>query len=57
MNERQKKTTNDYRDNWDNIFKKPCCVDGKDVDCEQGRKCPRRENENCTGHRDGQQSK
>jgi len=38
MNEKQKKTTNDYRNNWDKIFpkKEKCC----NHDCNQGRNCP-----------------
>lgn len=42
--ERQKKTTDEYRDNWDNIFKKKeekCC----NQDCNQGRNCPNRKEE------------
>ena len=34
-----------FDSNWDAIFgkkKKPCCADGDDVDCRQGRDCPRR---------------
>lgn len=41
--ERQKKTTEEYRKNWDAIFKKKddkkeCC----NHDCNQGRDCPNR---------------
>ena len=39
--ERQKKTTEEYRNNWDAIFKKKkdeCC----NHDCNQGRDCPNR---------------
>jgi hypothetical protein len=41
-NEKQKKTTDKYRNNWDEIFKKKkeeedkCC----NQDCDQGRNCP-----------------
>ena len=41
--EKQKKTTEQYRTNWDNIFKKKedkkCC----NHECNQGRDCPNRE--------------
>jgi hypothetical protein len=38
--ERQKKTTDEYRNNYDAIFKK-CC----NQDCNQGRTCPNRSKE------------
>lgn len=44
--ERQKKTTDQYRNNWDNIFKKPqqekdkCC----NHECNQGRNCVKDKN-------------
>jgi len=44
--ERQKKTTEEYRSNWDSIFKKKkeehCC----NQECNQGRDCPKRKEQN-----------
>ena len=37
--ERQKKTTDEYRNNYDAIFKKDKCCN---QDCNQGRNCPNR---------------